>query len=514
MIDLTPCRKAFGRPDAESESEALQADYEALFFEGTPFNAPALRTETYLIRGRRGSGKSALACYFGFQKVLADSTCLLLSEKRLSQGLILRLADLAKDAGLRRPGSLARAWDLVFWSLVFIHLQDRHPDILKGQKLVTAGNAAHTADEFISKLVSAAENATSEYQNFWRLVESKDSQPNFTAAKKVSLATTARNPLIIAFDTAEHYDVRDTDVMNSFAALVEAASNLNFRHAASGIHLKVFLPDESYNSLRTEYVSNPTKYIHDEVLLHWRPKDLLRLVCYRLSHFMTRHPDIADAIGFDPKDVDYSDFASVKSRIWDAFFGSKVISRTKDVEDTWIYVLRHTQLRPRQVILLCNAVVSAALDAEEFPRFTDRVFQQGIEKGEIDLAEEVVNSYSKVFKNADEILACLGQGPATLSGRDLHIAAQRAARYWEEKGDVRSNFVDMLVQLGAIGVVRNDGTKAIEADFQYNMDHKLYIQENSFCAVHPMFCHKLGRRRAEGSPVVLPFPNRVGYEAH
>src|SRR6266851_3582773 len=65
QIDRTP----FGRADCESEMAELRSGYCDLYFDETPFNSAALSPDSYLIIGRRGSGKTALAKSFSFQRI-------------------------------------------------------------------------------------------------------------------------------------------------------------------------------------------------------------------------------------------------------------------------------------------------------------------------------------------------------------------------------------------------------------------------------------------------------------
>ena len=58
----------FGAESCEHELEALQDHYKEYYYEQSRFNAEALDADTYLIVGRRGSGKTSLTKYFNFQE--------------------------------------------------------------------------------------------------------------------------------------------------------------------------------------------------------------------------------------------------------------------------------------------------------------------------------------------------------------------------------------------------------------------------------------------------------------
>jgi hypothetical protein len=51
----------FGEADCLEEVKLLKGEYSDLYFNEAPFNQAALDRNTYLIIGRRGSGKTALS---------------------------------------------------------------------------------------------------------------------------------------------------------------------------------------------------------------------------------------------------------------------------------------------------------------------------------------------------------------------------------------------------------------------------------------------------------------------
>nr|RNJ67081.1 MAG: hypothetical protein EDM05_22385 [Leptolyngbya sp. IPPAS B-1204] len=65
----------FGEADCESEVKLLKQEYSEYFFYHTRFNSSALDPSVFLIVGRRGSGKTALAHFFFVSKTLASGNC-------------------------------------------------------------------------------------------------------------------------------------------------------------------------------------------------------------------------------------------------------------------------------------------------------------------------------------------------------------------------------------------------------------------------------------------------------
>src|SRR6185312_14933951 len=88
----------FGQADCESEMKVLKSNYSDLYFDETPFNAAAVDPGTYLVIGRRGSGKTALAQYFSFQKTLQRPIYIDVDEPAVYQQVLSDIATHASEA--------------------------------------------------------------------------------------------------------------------------------------------------------------------------------------------------------------------------------------------------------------------------------------------------------------------------------------------------------------------------------------------------------------------------------
>jgi len=104
------------------------------------------------------------------------------------------------------------------------------------------------------------------------------------------------NKVIIALDTMENYAVRDEAMMRSMGALIQCASRFSRNYARHGIYLKVFIMAEIFPYLKEEVSLNPLKFIHDEIYLQWRPKDLMRLISWRYDRYLKENKLITASI--------------------------------------------------------------------------------------------------------------------------------------------------------------------------------------------------------------------------
>lgn len=410
-------RHPFGRVSCEEEREALESRYQEFFFHEAPFNEQALDEDTYLIVGRRGTGKTSLTQYFTFQEKFKRATCIDVDEPDLYETALQELATHAGNERQIAVPRMVRVWIYLIWSLLFHHYRDSAAVIRRASSL-TGKN--RSASRLILDMVKALLTKFVRRRNLGDEFEKLLTSSMIHDAQQAVQAMAAQAPVIVAIDSLERYGGSNEMLLRATAALIEAAAKMNRMYAKGGIHVKVFMADEIFPSVREHFVDNYLKYVKAPLYLHWRPKDLIRLISWRLYAFLRERQPAA--VSHVPKDLDWSRFGSVRDKMWLPFFGEDLINRNKLQERTFPYVLRHTQLRPRQLVLVCNSIAECALASSDFPQFTGPVIVDGVRRCESHLATEVVNSYSTIYRNVGEIIRALTGLPMVFRGNRLDRA--------------------------------------------------------------------------------------------
>ena len=192
-------------------------------------------------------------------------------------------------------------------------------------------------------------------------------------------------------------------------------------------HIKAFLSAEIFPHIKESAVSNTSKLIRNELYLTWRPKDLMRLVCWRLDSFLTHRELLPD--GYDP-DIDWRNFDDVHAKRWVPYFGESLKNEFGKQERTFPYVLRHIEMRPGQLVILCNQIARLAFRAKRFPRMGEFVVE-AIRSAQRRLADEVLNSYSEIHPNVALIIDALRGLPMRFQGNLLDKVARKTASEWQ-----------------------------------------------------------------------------------
>lgn len=331
--------------------------------------------------------------------------------------------------------------------------------------------------------------------------------PVFARAKEKALEITRKEPVIIAVDTFERYDRDNLAMMAVSAALIQCASKFNIAYARKGIHVKAFVSAEIFPYIQEGNIPNTTKFIRDPLYLLWKPRDLIRLVSWRFHKHLQnqKYP-------FPFKTIDWEDFDEVRSKLWTPFFGDRICNLRSKEEQSLPYILRHTQMRPRQLVILCNRIARTASKSGKFPCFKNINIAQVISENERILADEVLNSYGLIYPGVAEIITALTKAPAIFPGNYIDQVAKKTSRSWPAGTYTANKFHRLVTELGIVGRVRekDQETGIVEADFEYNMDDRLVLSDTDECVIHPMFYTKLQVKR-DDHYIVYPFPDHEDY---
>lgn len=495
----------FGEVCCENEVQVLQEHYSEFFYDKSRFNEEAIDPEVYLIVGRRGSGKTSLTKYFGFQNRIKNAHNIDIDEPVIYESIINRIMRKNYISPDLAVNDVRKIWEYLIWSLIFYEYREHDPllenaGFFMGKKGKLSVFIGEVLKQVLSKYLDESGTVAD-------VLSEVLSDPMFTRAKERVTDFTRKEPVIIAIDTFERYDRNNAAMMAVTAALIQCASNFNIAYARKGIHIKAFVAAEIFPYIAEGHIPNTTKFIRDPLYMLWRPKDLIRLISWRFYKYLV---NIGYPLPFD--EVDWDNFDDVRAKLWTPFFGETVCNLNGHTEQTLPYVLRHTQMRPRQLVILCNQIARQALKSGKFPNFKDINIARTISESETLLAKEVLNSYDLIYPGAAEIVQALAGAPPLFAGTYLDQVAKKTARTWREGNYSISAFHRLVCELGIVGRVRtkNDQTGIVEADFEYAMSEPLILTDTDECVIHPMFYRKLQIQRMPNL-IVLPFPDHEDY---
>ncbi len=494
----------FGEESCEHEIKVLQDQYHQYYYNQSRFNQDVLDRDVYLIVGRRGSGKTSLTQYFNFQNHIRNAHSIDVNEPQVYSHILQGIADrnfISIDLAI---GEVVKIWDYLIWTLIFNEYREHDPQIKAADVMIRKGNASHFIHDVLAGLIKKYVDESGRLSD-----EISDllTSPIFVNAQQKVLEFTAREPVIIAIDTFERYDLYNPPMMVVTASLIQCANNFNIAYAHKGIHVKAFVAAEIFPHIQETVITNPTKFIRDPVYLLWRPKDLMRLITWRFYKYLE---ESGYRLPFNS--IDWNDQREIRQKLWDPFFGKQVRNLCGREEQSLPYILRHTQMRPRQMVILCNRIARDATKQGKFPYFKDISISRAVASIESELAGEILSSYSQIYPGASDIVTALSAAPPIFPGNYLDQVAKRTSGFWPKGSYTANGFRRLVTELGIVGRVRKEDEKSgiVEADFEYNMNDRLVLSSDDRCAIHPMFYSKLQIKR-DGKYIVYPFPDDEEY---
>jgi hypothetical protein len=490
--------------------------------------------------GRRGTGKTAILHMLKHSVNTGGAASGYYSRAVLVQPAVKDLLPVLKGARLAELEdnellSLLRlAWLWLIVSAAYLEIARTHPEhrehgselAIKINRALDAGLIDDDVSEYLlAEMLSIFKAAFLEVpegsnQLALTIIALRENFGNL-AVKPLELKVTsfsrhAKQPVLILVETEEVYEVDDKFASAVRSALIDAVLDLYNRSQRIGILAKAAFPSEIYPFLAP---SNLEKVETKNVFILWRYRDLVTLVAkrfYRMLHKDRRTDKLENEL------KSFEDFAHARKYLR-SIFPPRIATRNDVDLDTFSYILRHTQKKPRQLITIFNCILTMAADSKK--SFGDL-------GGAADLIREAVHShlgslvngaldiYRDIFPRAHEIVRKALTGmPCYFSAPDLDKAIKETN---ELRGQVigREEVRQLLLQAGVVGLARKaphsirkqePSASLMEALFEYQIKAQLIVTNNSICVVHPMFYEVL-EIKIDSTVLAYPTPTEEEIE--
>jgi hypothetical protein len=482
-----------------------------------------LRRDLSVLTGRRGSGKTALLNSYAYRPFL----------------------DKFARPSIRSASSDYRTYDIVIEIETYKHFDDM-------QKLVVRNSAAFrpveavvddwesiVLDYFFARLVALdADNeivaaATAQLRHYlhqdvtdykheiramvWgsglidklkHLVHHNAPNPDVRLNREDALGIAVEHLnatdrcAVIVFDSMDEYDIENVVFNRTLAALIRFISDFNTRQ--DKITVKLGLPSEIYPEINRAS-ANPLKDLVNVDQLTWTAVDLEQIAAHRFRLFLELYdPDYA---------IELSDLDLEKRHVlrafWKRFFPSLHPNRFGVLENPMTYVLRHTQLLPRQFRLMLHKIILGTAEVTGgYRKFEPAAITAAIETTESQLANEILGAFAHVYPRAERLIRpVLANFPTVFSYDELE-------NRWRKKGRPVARalvpelempqFAEMLLRIGIIGLGHDETERYHEGEFSYDALEPTNIGEGHDLCLHPIFSKHFN---AAGNPkhkAILP----------
>ena len=467
-----------------------------------------LARQPSLIVGRKGAGKTAF-----LRSVQLDERYKIVAEIKTHEAFLYVVQSIEQIAGnLPFVESVAEIWDTVFWTAIFSELtktefdhNDETPIITKyldglGIKKRT------TADTVIKEIINTISERSKGSAMLTAAVISKlaFNDVSFVEAKDAAERLLKNNKVraVVLMDSMEDFPLEQHNVARALAGLLKTIGQFSDNSGLAEIRFCV--PAEMWHSFY-ELSSNPLKDFEHHVTIHWHAGELIRICANRLATYLAIHePQLYDFLGIDSYNLNFRKDAIL---FFKGIMPDTITNGLGMNEDTIAYILRHTQLLPRQLFTyLVNIISKNSRSGGDISNIKEAAIKEGVFGSEVDISNEIFSAYYFLYPCLRKVCEkCIPYLTFEFSVGHLHQVFNRHGKAISRHEDF-DDFLRMLIEVGVVGRVINRTDRYIEGMFEYTVPHKLVVSTEDTLCLHPAFCQVFSAIYPEkGGRVVYPY---------
>jgi len=480
-----------------------------------------LNPETVFISGRKGDGKTALAFMLKDEKDIKNrlryeyamvirnyefyhSIALAMRENVLSSKAVYN-SQIKEKIDVRTY--FEKLWEYIIYITAMntvVNDFDKYRNIEPIKEYLSSNNLIAEEEEIANNVINRVvtqdlfggeDTILQAVASIVRIQERLD-DPSFKGALNTlrDHLKKEKHSTLIVIDTLEKYYSAEEELLKAVQGMMIAVHKIKLNPSNMRIHIKCFLPDELYDSFSDW---NPSKVFDGTVFLGWSYKELISLISKRYFTYIKKYyPEFNYYL--NTTEIDWNNKDSVRHSFWDYFFPKQVIDHFGAKEDSFNYILRHSQRKPREIIHIVNKIINNAEKNGNVPKITEENIRVGVHDNlERLVRDNLFAHHDKLNKLVKIVQVAFANESNVLSGKKLLKCLKRPSREYRTLSLDEEDVAYILLKSGLIGIVPpnnmkertlSDGKKIYiyETLFEYLENRHLYFNEKSICALHSM----------------------------
>lgn len=327
-------------------------------------------------------------------------------------------------------------------------------------------------------------------------------------AAAISFLKSTHRRAVIIFDSMDEYDITNPMLNRTVGALLRFISHFNARQ--DRVKIKLCLPSEIFPEIQRTS-ANPLKDLVSVDQVKWTSIELAQIAAYRYRLFLDLYDN---TMSQRASGCDLNRRSGVRE-FWSLFFEPVHVNKYGKEEDPLTYILRHTQLLPRQALMLVQKIVTLSADRTGGYRFFSReCVAEAVEEVEPFIASEILRAFQQIYPLAESL------GKAIFANFHVVFTFDQLENQWRKKGrrllreytgafDV-AEFCEMLIRMGIVGLVQEEKELYVESRFGYDSLAPPNIGEGHQLALHPIFSRHFNAAPSPDKRAVLPVGVSIG----
>ena len=299
-----------------------------------------------------------------------------------------------------------------------------------------------------------------------------------------------RAQCLIVIDSLEEYPVRAPKFRKVIGGFIRCINDFN-ENRQSRVRIVLCLPEEVEDVILRE-IPNHLKDFSDGTVsrLRWRPRDILAVIAERYREFLKIYSP-EDDLAFSRRLV-RMDFTKGKdlNEFYSSVLPKTITNRLGREEDPLAYIIRHTQLLPREFVMIFNSAIVKSHRTHGSWRYIDSdSIVQAVESMESVLVREIQRPfmaiYGQLLEEAERVIPELSPvcGSSDLDRLNNRFkAAQHETEHpWHA-----------LFKIGILGYIeersKGSGSERYEyGRFHFNSVKPFVIANGKRYCIHPAF---------------------------
>jgi hypothetical protein len=284
-------------------------------------------------------------------------------------------------------------------------------------------------------------------------------------------------------------------------ALLRVVAQFNSIH--DRIKIKLGLPAEIFPEIQRAS-ANPLKDFINFDQVRWTSVELAQIAAYRYRLFLQIHdPEFYSRI----TDIDLNHRDGAR-KFWNKIFPDPLKNRYGGTESAMTFMLRHTQLVPRQLFRILHRVIRAShASTGGYRSLKPNCVHDAIVEMEEIVAGEIFVAFRHVYPRCESLCKAVFSNFQTVFNYDeLETKWRRSGRpiMRDDPSFELIHFVEMLSRMGIIGLFEKETDRYVEAKFSYQMLMPFPAGERMIFAMHPVFSRCFGCSVNSQKKAILP----------
>lgn len=481
--------------------------------------------------GRKGAGKSSVLNSFTFPSAIRSQIALTLDHVPPSKVLrtagefhkayavivkidaareISKVYNDVKQDSLRLPELAAEAWNKRLW-LNVVRAAAMRPDLIEDLESPLRMSLVRIASTL--QRLTDSDSEGSYFEHWLDMGELPIKNIDRLVAELRGAFRAKGFKVLFLIDTMEEYDLVFDDALRT---TVGGLLYLSGRKDPA-VSYKLAFPYEIYDAVRLE--GNSEKYALQSTVLRWTPAELVRIVTRRmlLCLYLFENDELSKIISSIRHK---QDLRKAGFEFWNNMFGGEILNEVFHHEPPLFYVLRHTQLLPRQLInSLSRLVKMSKIKLRSFLHIDPEVVTDSMKTSSNDLIGGLESGFKFTYPGIGNVFeSFLTRCDIIMEYSELHkiySSSSLSRGQGHEYTQSFDAFVRAMLHVGVFGVVRpSTSDRYIEAVFCYGDDTILRSFQGRTFAMHPAFSlmYKDPDDRLNVRKAVLPVGTTDGLE--